>query len=101
MKSSKWLPLIFVATLGLSACAATPTAESTGQYVDNSAVTAKVKTALLNAPGLESTDISVESYKGTVQLSGFVNSAAQSQQAQATAAAVPGVQGVTNSLVIK
>jgi osmotically-inducible protein OsmY len=85
----------------LTACAATPTNESTGQYVDSSATTAKVKSTLLNTQGLNSTSISVETYKGVVQLSGFVDSKAQSQLAEQTAASVPGVNKVKNDLVVK
>ena len=69
--------------LGLNppACAATETKESTGQYVDNSVLTAKVKTAIFNEPTLKSSEISVETFKGEVQLSGFVSSIEQTKRA--------------------
>lgn len=73
-KSLGLLVVIGLMTIFLG-CAATQTSESTGQYVDNSAITTKVKAAIFNDPMLKTMQISVESYKGEVQLSGFVNSA--------------------------
>lgn len=90
-----------IGTLGLIGCASTSTQESTGQYVDSSAITTKVKAALLNTPNLNSASISVETYKGRVQLSGFVDNAAQSTLAQQTAASVNGVNSVENDLIVK
>jgi osmotically-inducible protein OsmY len=72
-----------------------------GQYVSDSAVTAKVKTALLAEKGLKSTDISVETQNGTVQLSGFVTSSAQIDQAVDVAEHVNGVKDVKNDLRLK
>lgn len=92
---------IGIGVIGLVACTSTPTQESTGQYIDSSTVTAKVKAALLNTQGLNSTAISVQTYKGTVQLSGFVDNAADVQTASQTAAKVAGVQQVINNLVAK
>src|ERR1700677_778252 len=88
-------------SLGLIGCAATTTQESTGQYVDSSAITTKVKAALLNTPNLNSASISVKTYKGKVQLSGFVDSLAQSTLAQQATASVPGVLNVENDLIVK
>lgn len=82
-------------------CASSATGESTGEYVDNSAITAKVKTALLNDPIVKSFDVNVESYKGVVQLSGFVNTAEEKAQAGRIAASVKGVSGVKNNLIVK
>ncbi|RRJ96922.1 BON domain-containing protein [Opitutaceae bacterium TAV4] len=82
-------------------CASSSTGESTGEYVDNSAITAKVKTALLNDPIVKSFDVSVESYKGVVQLSGFVNTYEEKAQAGRVAAGVKGVAGVKNNLIVK
>lgn len=90
-----------ILAMDLTGCASTNTSESTGQYLDSSVITAKVKAALLNAPNLDSTDISVTTYKGTVQLSGFVNSAAQVAQAGQVAQNVQGVQSVQNNLAVK
>ncbi|HET8882722.1 MAG TPA: BON domain-containing protein [Solimonas sp.] len=69
-----------------------------GQYVSDSAITAKVKTALLAEKGLKSTDISVETQNGVVQLSGFVVSSAQTDQAVDVAKHVNGVKDVKNDL---
>jgi len=82
-------------------CAATATRESTGEYIDDSTVTAKVKTALVKDPVVSALAVTVETYKGVVQLSGFVNTAAEKIQAEAVARGVYGVKSVTNSLVIK
>lgn len=82
-------------------CAATATTESTGQYVDDTVVTAKVKSALLGDDAVKSFAISVETLKGVVQLSGFVDTAAQKAAAAHAASAVPGVRSVKNSLIVK
>lgn len=82
-------------------CASTPTSESTGQYVDNSVLTGKVKTALAQENLGDLVAIKVKSYKGTVQLSGFVDSEDQVNQAGAIAAGVSGVDDVENSLQVK
>lgn len=87
--------------LGLCACQATPTQEGTGQYVDSSAVTTKVKANLLSTKGIDSNNISVTTFKGTVQLSGFVNTEAQKQLAGKVANSVDGVQSVENDLIVK
>ena len=82
-------------------CASTATRESTGEYVDDSTVTAKVKTALIKDPVVSAFAVSVETYKGVVQLSGFVNTTTEKTQAESVARGVYGVKSVTNSLVIK
>lgn len=87
--------------ISLSACAATSTQESTGQYVDNSVLTAKVKTAIFNEPSLKSSEISVETYKGEVQLSGFVSSIEQTNKAVEVAKGIPGVTSVKNDMRVK
>lgn len=84
------------------AIAATPaSSETTGQYVSSSAITTKVKAALLNTPGLSSTKINVKTHKGVVSLSGTVDTKAESQLAEQTAAQVSGVQGVQNNLMVR
>lgn len=72
-----------------------------GQYVSDAATTAKVKTALLAEKGLKSTDISVETKNGTVQLSGFVVSSDQIDQAMDVTQHVDGVKDVKNDLRLK
>ena len=85
-----------LAALLASACAATPKQESTGQYVDDSLITTKVKTAILNEPSLKVSQITVETYKGVVQLSGFVDSSDAGSKAADLAREVGGVSSVKN-----
>ena len=82
-------------------CASTPTRESTGEYVDDSTITAKVKAALVKDPIVKALDVKVETFKGAVQLSGFVNTEAEKMQAGSLAASVSGVTGVKNDIVVK
>jgi osmotically-inducible protein OsmY len=79
-------------------CASTSTSESTGEYIDDTAITAKVKTAIFNDETLKTNDISVETYKGRVQLSGYVDSSANIAQAGVVAKGIGGVTSVKNDL---
>ncbi|KAF0122012.1 MAG: periplasmic or secreted lipoprotein [bacterium] len=83
------------------ACASIPTRESTGEYVDDSVITTKVKSLLANDDFLKSFQISVKTYKGTVQLSGFVNSQNTVDKAGQIAISVNGVKSVKNDLIVK
>ena len=103
-------PLLFKGITGLvaatmfallSACAGTPAKESTGEVLDDSAITAKVKTDLLKAKGVSGTDIHVETFRGNVLLSGFVRSADEKRRATDIASSVGGVKQVTNNVVVK
>ncbi len=91
--------LMFVAAL--AACAATRTHESTGEYVDDSTITTKVKALLAEDNFLKSFQIGVETYKGTVQLSGFVNSQNALDKAGEITRSVKGVRSVKNNLIVK
>ena len=91
--------LMFVAAL--AACASTRTHESTGEYVDDSTITTKVKALLAEDNFLKSFQISVETYKGTVQLSGFVNSQNAVAKAGEIVRSVKGVRSVKNNLIVK
>ena len=82
-------------------CAGSPTKDSTGQYVDDTTITTKVKSALLGDDSVKSFEISVETFKGVVQLSGFVDTADQKSAAEHDAMAVAGVKDVNNNLTIK
>ena len=93
------LVLMLMATF--VACASTPKQESTGEYVDDSVITTKVKSLLAADDFLKSFDISVETYKGIVQLSGFVASRAAVDKALQITHSVKGVKSVKNSLVVK
>jgi hyperosmotically inducible periplasmic protein len=86
---------------GLSACSSTATSESAGEYASDASLTARVKSALLADPGLKSMAVSVSTYRGTVQLSGFVDSDLQIQKAVAVTRSVSGVQAVNNDLHVK
>jgi osmotically-inducible protein OsmY len=90
-----------VALTGLAGCASTQKHESTGQYVDDSAITTKVKAAIFNDPMLKSSEINVETFKGRVQLSGFVSSRASIDHAVVVAQGVTGVTSVANDMRIK
>ena len=85
----------------LTGCASTPTRESTGEYIDDSTITAKVKADLVKDPDVSAAQVSVDTYKGIVQLSGFVDNQAQSQKAEEIAKQVAGVKSVKNNLVVK
>ena len=87
------------ATLG--GCASSPTHEGPVAYVTDTAITAKVKAALLNEPSLKSPEINVETFKGRVQLSGFVSSAADIATAMEVARGVSGVTSVANDMRLK
>ena len=82
-------------------CAATATQESTGEYVDASTITAKVKAAFIRDDTIKAFDISVETFKDTVQLSGFVDTAAEKEWAGALAASIAGVREVKNNITVK
>jgi osmotically-inducible protein OsmY len=82
-------------------CAGTDKRESTGEYVDDSVITTKVKAAIFDEPSLKFMQINVETFKGVVQLSGFVDSAKSIQKAGEVARGVKGVVSVKNDLVIK
>ena len=88
-------------TLLLGACSSSPTKESTGQYLDNAVITTKVKSALFEAKDVDSSNITVKSFKNTVQLSGFVNTQVEVQKAGQIASKVTGVQKVENDLLVK
>ena len=75
--------------------------ESPGEYVDDTVITAKVKAAVLEAPSLKSAEINVETFKGIVQLTGFVNSSADIKTAAAVAKGVKGVKSVKNDMILK
>jgi len=82
-------------------CASTRTQESTGEYIDDTAITARVKAAIFNEPTLKSAEINVETFKGVVQLSGFVSSAAAERKAMELARGVKGVVSVKHDMRVK
>ena len=82
-------------------CASTTKHEGTGEYVDDSVITTKVKAEIFEEPGLKSAEINVETFKGVVQLSGFVSSQASIDKAVQVARAVKGVKSVKNDMRVK
>jgi len=90
--------IVFAALLG---CASTSKQEGTGEYVDDTVLTAKVKAEIFNEPSLKSAEINVETFKGVVQLSGFVNSREDINKAAQVARGVKGVVSVKNDMRLK
>ncbi len=82
-------------------CASTRTHEGTGEYVDDTVITTKVKSAIFTDPDLKVLQINVETFKGVVQLSGFVNSASSVKKAREIAKTVNGVVSVQTNLIVK
>jgi osmotically-inducible protein OsmY len=103
MKHLKNLPTIFLAILFvfMVGCAATPHQEGTGEYIDDTVLTTKVKALIFDEPTLKSAEINVETFKGVVQLSGFVNSQADINKAVEIARGVKGVKSVKNDMRMK
>lgn len=89
------------AGLVLSSCASTDNSEGTGEYIDDSVITTKVKAAIFNEETLKVLEINVETFKGVVQLSGFVSSQADIDKAVSLARSVKGVLSVKNDMVVK
>ena len=82
-------------------CAPTKTHEGTGEYIDDTTITTTVKAAILAEPTLKSAEINVETFKGVVQLSGFVSSQADINKAVEVARGVKGVASVKNAMRLK
>jgi osmotically-inducible protein OsmY len=93
--------VLLMLTVTFAACAATRTQESTGEYVDDSVITTKVKSLLAADDFLKSFQISVESFKGVVQLSGFVNTQKAVDKAIEITRSVNGVKSIKNDLIVK
>ena len=93
--------VLLMLVVSLVACASTRTRESTGEYVDDSVITTKIKALIAEDDFLKSFQIGVETYKGVVQLSGFVNSKDAANKAGQIARSVKGVASVKNNLIVK
>lgn len=96
--SAFFFAVLLVSMLG---CASTSTKEGTGEYVDDSVITTKVKAAIFNESTLKVAEINVETFKGTVQLSGFVSSQANINKAVDVARGIGGVTSVKNDMRLK
>ncbi len=103
MNPIKRCSAVLIAALVLTAagCASTSTQESTGEYVDDTVITSRVKTAIFNEPSLKVLQINVETYKSVVQLSGFVTTGAEMSKAVELARDVKGVHAVKNDIRLK
>jgi osmotically-inducible protein OsmY len=96
--SAFFLTVLMVSFLG---CASKPGQSGTGEYIDDSVITTKVKAAIFNEPSLSANEIKVKTFKGRVQLSGFVGSQAEINRAVEVARSVEGVQSVNNDMRVK
>jgi osmotically-inducible protein OsmY len=88
-------------SLTLLGCGATSTSEGTGEYIDDTVITTKVKAAILNTSSLSVFEINVETFKGVVQLSGFVSSQGDINTAMQVARDIKGVTAVKNAMRVK
>ena len=93
--------IVLLVLVAMTGCAETGRRESTGQYVDDAAITTKVKTGIFNEPSLRELKVSVKTTRGVVELNGFVDSPDAMNKAVAIAQRTPGVQSVQNHLVVK
>lgn len=103
MNATKRIPMFLLAALMVvtAGCAGTRTQEGTGEYVDDTVITTKVKAAIFNEPSLKVAEINVETFKGTVQLSGFVKEQGDAYKAAQIARGVGGVTAVKNDIRLK
>jgi len=100
--TNRFMTFIFAILLAsVLGCAGTSTKEGTGEYVDDTVITTKVKAAIFNEPSLKSAQVNVETFKGTVQLSGFVSSRAEINRAAEVARGVGGVTSVRNDIRLR
>jgi osmotically-inducible protein OsmY len=95
-----WLVLVFL-SLFIMGCTASPHGESTGEYIDSSTTTTKVKASLVDRLGTDGFFIKVKTYKDEVQLSGFVDTPRIKQRAEQVAIGVKGVRNVRNDIIVK
>src|SRR5688572_11530319 len=93
--------VLLVVALAVGACASTRTTKSAGEQVDDSVTTGRVKAALIADPTTKAHQIDVETFKGTVQLNGFVDSSASKQRASEVAKSTKGVTAVRNNLTVR
>ncbi len=95
------LLLATLAMIVMVGCASTSQKEGTGEYIDDAVITTKVKAAVLNEPTLKSMEINVETFKGIVQLSGFVSSQSDINKAVEITRSIKGVSSVKNDMRVK
>jgi hyperosmotically inducible periplasmic protein len=105
-QKSRLITLLVLALAALgpaftTACSSTATRQSTGEYIDDTAITAKVKGAFVKDDSVKALDVQVETFRGVVQLSGFVDSAFQRSRAEQIARTTSGVRDVSNNIKLK
>ena len=93
--------LVAVSLVAMAGCAPTSKEQGTGEFIDDSVITAKVKSSLYADPEVKGSEIQVETFKGEVQLSGFVAEAGDAQKAVQIARGVKGVTAVRNDIRVK
>lgn len=98
--NNSWLPVVAL-LFALGGCAGDARQESVGEFVDDAVITAKVKSAFVENKEVSALNVKVDTYKGVVQLSGFVSGARESWKAAQIARGVRGVRGVRNDLEVK
>lgn len=104
MNAKKIIKSLFLSLLLLSAmpaCTENTKRESTGEYFDDAVLTTKIKSTFVGDSRLKANDINVKTYKGIVQLSGFVDTQAEADRAVQLARTIKGVKAVNNSLIVK
>jgi len=103
MKQLKYVSIFIIALMltGVVGCASTSKSEGTGEYIDDTVITTKVKAAIFNEPTLKSAEINVETFKGVVQLTGFVSTQGNINKAVELARGVKGVTSVRNDMKLK
>jgi len=103
MKHLKYVATFIIALMltAVVGCASTSKSEGTGEYVDDTVITTKVKTAIFNEPTLKSAEINVETFRGAVQLSGFVSTQGNIYKAAEIARSIKGVKSVKNDMRLK
>lgn len=100
LNSRQNLAVILLAGV-LAACSGSPTKESTGEFIDDSTITTKVKAAFVQDKDVSAIDIKVDTFKGNVQLSGFADKRSEIDKAVQIAGKVPGVKSVRNDITLK
>ena len=101
MKRYNWIFASVLALAWIAGCASTYKQEGTGEYIDDAVITTRTKAAIFNDPALKSAEINVETFKGVVQLSGFVSSKSSMEKAVQVARGVAGVKAVEDKMQVK
>lgn len=101
LRTRRWMVAALATAILTAACTGNATRESTGEYLDDSVITTKVKAKFFDNPEVRVMSIKVETFKGVVQLSGFAASEAERERAVELARFVPGVKSVRNDIILK